>query len=366
MNSRIDNYYQLSSQLALIDDEQLNLLLSETEETKGWGKNYTITLGRSKIFIKRIPVTALEYGHMFSTKNHYNLPTYYNYGIWSAGFGAFRELVSHIKTTNWVLSGAIENFPLMYHYRLRPFIGQRPAVNMAEHQKYVDYWNSNQNISQYNLARAKAEYEAVLFLEHLPYTLENWLFSNIDQLGTLIAEMRDTLTFLRKQGMVHFDVHIDNIIVTDGNKPYLTDFGLVLDRQFDLSEAEKDFLAQHTYYDYGEFLYSLGGHHLFDLCRSLTEPQQTELRGKYGLHEKMGYHGIMMILLDNIEAIYADKVIPIDRYYVDTIVKYRPIIMLMHAFSTEMRGTTSKDTEFKHTELKRLLQETNFLGGEII
>ena len=365
MNTRIDTYYELSSQLALVDDEQLNVLLSETRETRGWGKNYTITLRDSKIFIKRIPVTALEYGYMFSTRNHYQLPTYYNYGIWSAGFGAFRELISHIKTTNWVLSGAIENFPLMYHYRLRPFTGQQPEVNMAEHQKYVDYWNSNQNISQYNLARAGAEYEAVLFLEHLPYTLENWLVNNTDQLETIMVEMRDTLTFLRKQGVIHFDVHLDNIIVTDGNKPYLTDFGLVLDSQFDLSETEKEFFAQHTHFDYGEFLYSLGGH-LVDLCRSLAEPQQSELRRKYGLQDEMRYHEILTLLLDNIEAIYADKVIPINRYYVDTLVKYRPIIMLMHAFSTKMRTTNAKDTEFNHTELKRLLKETNFLTAETI
>ena len=32
-----------------------------------------------------------------------------------------------------------------------------------------------------------------------------------------MVEMRDTLTFLRKQGVIHFDVHVDNIIVTDGN-----------------------------------------------------------------------------------------------------------------------------------------------------
>lgn len=128
MNSRIETYYELSSHLSLVDDEQLNVLLSETEETRGWGRNHTITLGHSKVFIKRIPVTALEYEHMFSTKNHYDLPTYYNYGIWSAGFGAFRELISHIKTTNWVLSGAIENFPLMYHYRLRPCKGTTTSI----------------------------------------------------------------------------------------------------------------------------------------------------------------------------------------------------------------------------------------------
>ena len=80
----------------------------------------------------------------------------------------------------------------------------------------------------------------------------------------------------------------------------------------------------------------------------------------------MCYPEILPILLDNIEAIYADKLIQIDRYFYDIMVKYRPIILLMHAFLTEMRSTNSKETEFNSTELKRLLEETNFLAAETI
>ena len=362
MNTRISTFYKLSSHFALVDDAQLDMLLSESAKTTGWGKNCTVTVGQSKIFIKRIPVTALEYRNMFSTRNRYNLPTYYNYGIWSAGFGAFRELTTHIKTTNWVLSGAIDNFPLMYHYRLRPFTGQRPDVNMEEHQEYVDYWNSNQEISRYILARAGAEYEAVLFLEHLPYTLESWLGGNIDKLSMIIAEMRKTITFLRKHGVIHFDVHNDNIM-TDGSRPYLTDFGLALDRQFNLSEIERTFFAQHTHYDYGEFIYGLAWY-LFDLFQALPPHQQKSIRRTYGLQVGMPYSEMLPILLDNIEALYVDNSFPIDEYYVDIMVKYRPITMLMHTFATEMRSTNTKSTKFTNTELKRLLKETKFLAIE--
>ena len=363
MKPRIDAFYELSSQLALMDDEQLDILFAEAAETSGWGKTRTITLGQSKIFVKRIPVTTREYDHMFATRNHYNLPTYYHYGIWSAGFGAFRELIAHIKTTNWVLSGAIENFPLLYHYRLRPFSGERPAVDMTEHRKYVAYWNSNPNISQYILERAAAEYEAVLFLEHFPFVLENWLVTNIDKLPKIVADMRDVITFLRQHGVIHFDIHTDNIM-TDGNKPILTDFGLVLDSQYDLSEAERAFFAQHTHYDYGEFLYSVAGH-LADLCRSLPDSQKLEFLRTYDIREGMPYRDILNILLDNIEALYADNVAPIDRNYVDTIIKYRPVIGLMHDFATEMRSTNTKATEFNNQELQRLLRDTDFLNDKI-
>ena len=71
---------------------------------------------------------------MFSTKNLYDLPTYYQYGVGSAGFGVFRELVANIKTTNWVLQGAIANFPLLYHARIIPFSGERPDVDMERHR----------------------------------------------------------------------------------------------------------------------------------------------------------------------------------------------------------------------------------------
>ncbi len=55
---------------------------------------------------------------------------YYHYGIGSAGFGVFRELVANIKITNWVLEGAITNFPLLYHYRVIPIVRERPNLDM--------------------------------------------------------------------------------------------------------------------------------------------------------------------------------------------------------------------------------------------
>jgi hypothetical protein len=118
-------YFKLSSLIAQIDNAQLRCLFEASEPRAGWGRNHTIDLGSSKVFVKRVPVTDTELDNFFSTKNLYSLPTYYNYGVGSAGFGVFRELVAHIRTTNWVLDGQIETFPLMYHYRVIPFSGKR-------------------------------------------------------------------------------------------------------------------------------------------------------------------------------------------------------------------------------------------------
>ena len=135
VRSRVDTYYKLNTHLAHFDNEKLRALFQDKKHTHGWGPNQTIKLAGTKVFVKKIPVTEIEYNHMFSTKNLYNLPTYYNYGIGSAGFGIFRELVAHIKTTNWVLQASIENFPLMYHYRILTRAGGKQDIDMKAHEE---------------------------------------------------------------------------------------------------------------------------------------------------------------------------------------------------------------------------------------
>src|SRR3954447_4534447 len=134
IESRRERYFKLSSQIAQIDNVELISLFGSGPSSEGWGRNHTLEIGRSKVFVKRVPVTDLEYENLFSTRNLYELPTYYNYGVGSAGFGVFRELLAHIKTTNWVLEGAIASFPLLYHYRIIPCLGERPEVDMEQHQ----------------------------------------------------------------------------------------------------------------------------------------------------------------------------------------------------------------------------------------
>jgi hypothetical protein len=117
--SRKDTYYKLNQQLAyLTNDEISNIIKVKKSDTKKWGVNKIYILNKIKIFIKAIPIAKIYAENHFNTANLYNLPAYYNYGYGSAGVNPWRELLIHIKTTNFVLSGECSNFPILYHYRL--------------------------------------------------------------------------------------------------------------------------------------------------------------------------------------------------------------------------------------------------------
>ena len=192
LETRKARYFALSARLAQIGRKELDSLLGDSAPLQGWGATHTIAVDSSKVFVKRIPLTQLEYDNMFSTENLYNMPTFYNYGVGSAGFGVFRELAAHIKTTNWVCEGSPPTFPLMYHYRIVPVSGTRPEMNAEDHRGYIDYWNGDENIDRYIRERHSAPFEMVLFLEHFPHVLNRWFTKNMDKSATVIREMRRT------------------------------------------------------------------------------------------------------------------------------------------------------------------------------
>ncbi|MDZ7950539.1 protein kinase [Nostoc sp. DedQUE09] len=361
---RTKSYFKLSSQLAGLDNMQLCSLFDNNEpstSSSSSGRNHTIVLGQFKIFVKRIPITNIEYENLFSTKNLYDLPTCFNYGVGSIGFGVFRELITHIKTTNWVLEGANATFPLMYHYRIIPFFGQRENIDMENHKSFVEYWGNNASIENYVLDRANANYELVLFLEYIPYVLETWLQENHSKLQQPLDELCTTIAFLRRKRIIHFDAHFRNIL-TDGKQIYLTDFGLVLDKSFSLTKDEESFFKQNQFYDYGEVLRNLG--HLirsrYDLC---SENDKRRIMEKYEIKEGLKPYELGSILLDSIEQIHADGVMKLDEFYVTSIVEYRSIIALMQGFFVDMYKNNNKDTKFPHTKLRQLLKETGFISG---
>jgi hypothetical protein len=361
---RRKRYFQLRSQIAQLDNAQLHSLFNDGESSEGWGTNHTLNLGESQVFVKRIPVTDIEYENMFSTQNIYDLPTYYNYGVGSAGFGVFRELITHIKTTNWVLDGAIGNFPLMYHYRMIPFSGHRVDLDMSRHKKYVEYWGNSASIGNYILDRANANYELVLFLEYIPYVLETWLLENLDKFQKPLDDLQATVDFLRKNEIVHFDAHFHNIL-TDGEQTYLTDFGLALDRNFTLTTEERSFFERHIFYDYGEILWNMGLliRSTYNLC---VEDEKHKISEKYGLDESLKTHEFSAMLLDKIEEIHEDGVMKLDDSFVKWTIEHRSIIMLMGDFFANLRENNNKDTKFPHIKLQLLLEQNGFFSREEI
>ena len=359
---RRKNYFKLSSQIAQLDNAQLRSLFDDSKSStsnSGWGQNHTIFIGQSKVFVKRVPVTNLEYNNLFSTKNLYNLPTYCNYGLGSTGFNVFRELVTHIKTTNWVLEEVIANFPLMYHYRIIPFSGRHVDMDMGCLKSYIEYWGNSVNAGNYLLDRANANYELILFLEYIPYVLETWLQQNPDKLQKLLDELRTTINFLRTKGIIHFDAHFQNIL-TDGEHIYLSDFGLVLDKSFALTSDEESFFEQNMFYDYGEVLRNLG-HLIRPSYDSCSENNKRRILQKYGIKEGLQPYELRSILLDKIEQIHADRDMNLDEFYVASIIKYRSVIALMQDFFSNMWANNKKDTKFENVKLHLLIKQTEFL-----
>ena len=299
---------------------------------------------------------------MLSTANLYCLPTYYNYGVGSAGLGVFRELVTHIRTTNWVLEGENAGFPLMYHHRVVPFWGRRADVDMERHNGYVEYWGGSANVGRYLLDRANARHELLLFLEHIPHTLVPWLVTNAHATLRVLNDLRATITFLRGKGIIHFDAHYWNV-VTDGERPYLTDFGLALDRSFALDAEERLFFDRHSLYDYGEILCALDTI-VHTAYGALPAGDKQRLGERYGIQEGMPHWERGGILLDHIEQMHEDGILTLDRNYVDAVVRYRQVMALVSGFFADMQRNHHKDTPFPHEALARALAETGFLPQE--
>lgn len=361
MKLQWQNYFDLSSYLAHLSDLQIRTLVENAESSgadNGWGTHQTIVIQNTKVFAKRIPVTKIEYDNLFSTANFYQLPAFCSYGLGSTGFGVFRELVTHLKTTHWVLQGEAVHFPLLYHYRLQPFTGTWPELSQESYQSLIESWGNNENLGRYALDRATAPYELILFSEYIPYVLESWLRDNSQQLSQILPEICVALDFLKARGIIHFDAHLGNIL-TDGEQIYITDFGLALDRSFALSKDERHFFEQHTNYDYGELMRNIG-RMIFWSYNSCSGSNQQRIRDKYGIANDLKYHEFGPILLDNIRSIYEEDLLDLDPFYVDFVIKHRKIIALAHDFFATMWDNKSKDTIFPYLQLRHLLETTAF------
>jgi len=359
LDSRRKRYYELSSAIASIDDAWLVEAFRAAETASGWGRNHVLEIAGQKVFVKRVPLTDLEYENRYSTRNRYNLPTYYNYGIGSAGFGVFRELVANIKVTNWVLAGEIETFPLLYHHRICRTLPSETGVDMDRHQGYVKYWGGDENIGRYMLDRHDARNEMVLFLEHIPQVLEQWLNDHPEQTPIMLSFLKESVDFLRGKGVIHFDAHFHNV-VTDGERPYLTDFGLVLDKAFDLSEEESRFFETNVCYDYGEVLACMGGV-MGNAYDRLSPEAKARAKAISGFDEGDERSDRITSLLEHAEDLVAAGIVELHPGYLNSVLKYRGVLSLMRRFYTTLRLNPKKDTVLPQAELEEELRRCGYL-----
>lgn len=332
-----------------IDESRLDRLLKEHAPTEGWKRNHVLPIGDHQVFVKRISITDLELANAFSTRNFYQIPTYYNYGVGSAGFGVYRELAANVKSTNWVLSGECELFPMLYHWRVRRHNAPPQPFNVETHESLVKYWGANDNIATYRIDRAMATHELVLFLEYVPTILHSWLRTNISEVEAVTSQILKAISFMKSQGMIHFDVHFHNILIDD-KQIYVTDFGLVLDRSFDLTPAELAFFDDHVDYDFGEGLAGIG-YLIEHVYEQMSDTERAKVDASYGINPEMTVQQRLDILLDR----GADGYLPIDSTTATAILKVGDITKLIRDFFHTLKANERKDTPFPKERLRQLL-----------
>ncbi|HWS35429.1 MAG TPA: serine/threonine protein phosphatase [Actinoplanes sp.] len=202
------------------------------------------------VFVKRIPITGRELASPHGTANLFGLPAHWQYGMYrlpGPGFNTWRELAANQIVTDGVLAGETAAFPLLHHWRILP--GRPPAA--AEHhdlEPVIAQFGGHPAVRARFEALAGASASLVLFLEHLPELLPEWLADPIGRAEAVERQLFEITAFLRDRELLHLDGHFGNIRA-DSDRLYLVDFGLATSPRFDLSPAERDFAAHNLGHD---------------------------------------------------------------------------------------------------------------------
>jgi hypothetical protein len=273
---RVSRYSDVSSALALRSDRQLGELVEQAQvlDSGIGGTSVVLDVDGVPVFAKRVPLTDLERrgDNVMSTADLFGLPVFCQYGVGSPSFGAWRELAANTMTTNWVLAGRSASFPLLYHWRVLP--GAAPLTQEhADVERVVEYWDGSAAVRDRLHALAQASASIVLFLELIPQNLSDWLSAQVaagqDAVASACAMVESCLltdvAFMNANGLMHFDAHFGNI-VTDGQRLYIADFGLVTSPRFDLSTEEAGFLHRNRTHDIGYALMRLVNWLVTDVC----------------------------------------------------------------------------------------------------
>jgi hypothetical protein len=254
----------VSTALARIGDERLGRLVGQAAPLGSGigGATSLLYVGDVPVFVKRVPLTDLERlpRNVMSTANLFGLPAFCHYGIASVGspgFGAWRELAANNMVTDWVLTRRSAAFPLLYHWRVLPG-APPPAEEHADVERAVECWGGSPAVRDRLRALARASASVVLFVEYFAHNVADWLAEQLaggaDAVGSACALVERCLhtdiAGMNANGLLHFDAHFRNIL-TDGERLYLSDFGLATSARFDLSAPERDFLARNRTHDAG-------------------------------------------------------------------------------------------------------------------
>ncbi|MDG6106526.1 serine/threonine protein phosphatase [Dactylosporangium aurantiacum] len=248
--SRRARHDRVSAVLAASGDDEL-LAALRTAAAVGvgvGGGSAVLDVDGAPVFAKRIPITDRELAHPHSTANLFDLPLTCQYGMHrrgGPGFGAWRELAANRIVTEGVLAGATGAFAVLHHWRVLPGRPPVPDEHRDVDALVAQYGGAPQVRTRLEeLARAGAS--LVLFLEHVPHALPGALDPAAAQ--TVERQLFEIVAFLRDVRLLHMDGHFGNMRAGDG-RIHLVDFGLATSPRFDLSDAERGFVARHLGHD---------------------------------------------------------------------------------------------------------------------
>ncbi|MCC3373689.1 protein kinase family protein [Cohnella sp. REN36] len=343
--TRLSRYADVSTALSLLSDEQLRERVDDATVlgTDIGGTTALLQLDNTSIFVKMIPIAELERRkeNMMSTRNVFELPPFFHYGIGSVGFGVWREVAAHTITTNWVLAKKCESFPFMYHWRVLPRMKRSSTMDDPQ---MIAFWGSD--AVRDRLEKMKQSVDCVvLFCEYFPYNLHEWLIEQV-QIGEDAAtsafamvesNLRSAVSFMNANELQHFDAHFRNIL-TDGNRVYISDFGLATSSRFELSDRELAFLEWNKTHDG---------------CYVVTELVNWMARVLGGATKQTE-------VIDFIRQ-YADgaKSPEIIESATAIIKRYAPIAMVMNEFYMSL-VEKSRDTPFPAEKIQSICEKTGF------
>lgn len=333
--ARINNYNKLNLSISsLTNNNIIDLIKPEkVTEFKKWGVNKIVTIDKIKIFIKVLPIAKLFCSNQFDTTNLYNIPAFYNYGVASAGSNPWRELLTHIKTTSWVINGKCENFPLLYNYRIVEE-NNNDDFETGLHTKLMNIWNNNKNIKKYLLDRSNSTHKIVLFLEYIPYVAWQYLNKHSDFAKKFYDQAKQIIKFLNTNNVYHNDAHLGNYLVDKDENLYITDFGLSLDKSFELNKDEFNFIKYNKTLD-AYYVVTCLFDSYFNKCY-----YDNTINKKYKLNEIGNKIDLKQFMFDNIDDISQSA--NISEFHKKMIIKYEKYIMKFILWKAAFVGSKNK------------------------
>ena len=252
----------ISRSLSQLSDAELRTAVAAAQPLAAGigGHTFLLLVGGASVFVKRVPLTDMELRSKRGrpTKPNHLLPAHFHYGVGSVGSSAWRELTAHIWTSDSVLTGRCDGFPLLHHWRVLDH--ERPATPTADSQQdlldTVMFWHGDAAVHERLTAMSQASAGLYLFLEYVPQNLADWLAARLAEGPQVLDSVCDevatslvgTVAYMSRQGFQYFDAHFRNIL-TDGRLLYFSDFGLALSDRFDLTSDEAGFLLDHQDHD---------------------------------------------------------------------------------------------------------------------